>query len=71
MKFYGQPIKKMFKKIYSRETNTKTEEGTYRQPSGKTSPSSAGGASLLPGRGAKIPHASWPKTRNIKAEAMW
>ena len=27
----------------------------------KTSPSSAGGADSIPGRGAKIPHASWPK----------
>ena len=30
----------------------------------KTSPSSAGDAGLIPGRAAKIPHASWPK--NIK-----
>ena len=28
----------------------------------KTSPSSAGGAGWIPGRGAKISHASWPKT---------
>ena len=32
----------------------------------KTSPSSAGGAGSLPGQGAKIPHASWPKNQNIK-----
>ena len=32
----------------------------------KTSPSSAGGAGSIPGRGAKIPHASWPKNQNIK-----
>ena len=32
----------------------------------KTSPSNAGGVGLIPGRGAKIPHASWPKNRNIK-----
>ena len=32
----------------------------------KTSPSSAGGAGLIPGRGAKIPHASQPKNQNIK-----
>ena len=27
----------------------------------KTSPSNAGGAGLIPGRGAKIPRALWPK----------
>ena len=27
----------------------------------KTSPSNAGGAGSIPGRGAMIPHASWPK----------
>ena len=33
----------------------------------KTSPSNAGGAGSIPGRGAKIPHASWPKIqKNIK-----
>ena len=32
----------------------------------KTSPSNAGGAGLIPGRGAKIPHASRPKNQNIK-----
>ena len=32
----------------------------------KTSPSNAGGAGSIPGRGAKIPHAPWPKNRNIK-----
>ena len=32
----------------------------------KTSPSNAGGAGSIPGRGAKIPHASWPKNQNIK-----
>ena len=30
----------------------------------KTSPSNAGDASLIPGQGAKIPHASQPKTEN-------
>ena len=28
----------------------------------KTSPSNAGGVGLIPGQGAKIPHASGPKT---------
>ena len=32
----------------------------------KTSPSSAGGESLIPGPGAKIPYASQPKNQNIK-----
>ena len=32
----------------------------------KTSLCKAGGAGLIPGRGAKIPHASRPKDRNIK-----
>ena len=32
----------------------------------KTSPSIAGGAGLIPGWGAKIPHASRPKNQNIK-----
>ena len=30
----------------------------------KTSPSNAGGAGSIPGRGAKIPHASRPKNQN-------
>ena len=37
--------------------------------SGKTSPSSAGGAGLIPGRGAEIPHASRPKKPKHKTEA--
>ena len=32
----------------------------------RTSPSNAGGAGSVPGRGAKIPHASGPKNQNIK-----
>ena len=32
----------------------------------KTSPSNAGGAGSIPGRQAKIPHASGPKSQNIK-----
>ena len=31
-----------------------------------TLPSSSGGAGLVPGQGAKIPHASWPKSQSIK-----
>ena len=32
----------------------------------ETSPSNAGCVGLIPGRGAKIPHASRPKNQNIK-----
>ena len=32
----------------------------------KTSPSSAGGVGLIPGRGAKVLHALWPKNQNMK-----
>ena len=36
----------------------------------KTSPFSAGGAGSIPGQGAKIPHASWPKKPKHKTEAI-
>ena len=32
----------------------------------KTLPSKAGGVGSTPGRGAKVPHASWPRHPNIK-----
>ena len=32
----------------------------------KTSPPNAGDTGLIPGRGAKIPHALWPRNQNIK-----
>ena len=32
----------------------------------KASPSSAGGVGSIPGLGAKILHASWPKKHSIK-----
>ena len=32
----------------------------------ETLPSSAGGVDLIPGQGAKVPHASRPKNQNIK-----
>ena len=32
----------------------------------KTLPSNGGGVGLIPGQGAKIPHASQPKHQNIK-----
>ena len=36
----------------------------------KTSLSNAGGPSLIPGWGANIPHASWPKNQKDKTEAI-
>ena len=36
----------------------------------KTLPSNAGGEGSIPGWGAKIPHASWPESQNIKKEAI-
>ena len=32
----------------------------------KTLPSNAGGVGSIPGQGAKISHASWPKKQNMK-----
>ena len=32
----------------------------------KTSPYNAGSEGSIPGPGAKIPHASWPKNQNVK-----
>ena len=34
----------------------------------KTLPSNTGGAGLIPGLGAKIPHALWPENQNIKKQ---
>ena len=36
----------------------------------KTSPSNAGGAGLIPGQGAKIPHVSPPKHQKHKTAAI-
>ena len=37
----------------------------------KTLPSNAGCAGLIPGQGAKIPHASQPKNQNIKKKKQY
>ena len=37
-----------------------------RGPVVKTSPSNVGGVCSIPGPGAKIPHASWPKNQNVR-----
>ena len=36
------------------------------RPMVNSSPSKAGNVGSIPGQGAKIPHASWPKNQNIK-----
>ena len=35
-------------------------------PAVKTLPSHSAGAGSIPGQGARIPHTSWPKNKNIK-----
>ena len=48
-------------------SNIKKRAGDFPGgPVDKTSPSNAGGAGSIPGWGAKIPHASWPKNQNIE-----
>ena len=37
----------------------------------ETSPSNAGGMGLMPGQGAKIPHASWPKNQNMEQKQYY
>ena len=50
-----------------RETRKKSQEGDFPVgPVAKTWPSSAGGAGLIPGWGAKRLHASQPTNQNIK-----
>ena len=47
------------------DAKEKVSGGFPGGPVVKTSPSSAGGAGLIPGQGAKIPHASQPKKTKI------
>ena len=37
----------------------------------KILPSNAGGVGLIPGWGDKIPHASWPKSQNLKKQDQY
>ena len=37
----------------------------------RTSPSNAGGAGMIAGQRAKIPHALWPKNQNIKKKKRY
>ena len=48
----------------------KSERGFPGIPEVKTSPSNAGDVSLIPGRGAKIPHTLWPKKPEHNMEAI-
>ena len=45
-------------------------QGLVSESSVKTSSSSAGGVSLIPGPGTKIPYASWPEKQNIKQKQL-
>ena len=60
--------------IHSAWCQTQKVRRRYRDlPGGpvvKTSPSSAGGAGSIPGRGARIPHASGPRKPKHKTEAI-
>ena len=40
-------------------------------PAVKISPPNAGGSGSIPGQGAKIPHASWPKSQNLKQKQYY
>ena len=48
------------------ESKTTTTWDFPGGPVVNTLPSSEAGAGLIPGRGAEIPHASWPKNQNMK-----
>ena len=42
-------------------------QGTFLgRPVVRTSPTDAGGTGSIPGWGAQIPHASWPKNQDVK-----
>ena len=60
------------KKFTKKKKNKKRPDGDFSGgPAVKISPSSAGGAGLIPGRGAKIPHVSQTRNRNIKQKQYW
>ena len=49
------------------------KEASWDVPGGpvvKTSPASARGVGLIPGRGTKIPHVSWPKNTKPNTETI-
>ena len=55
-------------RVPNRQPEDKEEraEGLPGGPVAKNPPSNAGGMGSIPGLGAKIPHALWPKNQNIK-----
>ena len=59
-------LSSLFKKVTNSEFLTNSEKDFAGGPVVKTSPSNEGGVGSIPGLGAKIPHASWPKNQNIK-----
>ena len=52
--------------FFNLHPNRKRGRDFPRGPVVKTLPSNIGGLGSMPGWGAKIPHASWPKNQNIK-----
>ena len=52
--------------IYFKKKKKDLEGTSLGGPVVKTSPFNAGDAGLIPGQGAKIPHASGPKNQNVK-----
>ena len=70
------PLLKSFSKCNDQNWMQCNTQGVIlRDPPGgpavKTLPSKAGGTGLIPTQGAKIPHASWPKTqKKHKREAI-
>ena len=64
LKIYS--ISKAFQKSRKLSWQEETVGDFPGGPVVETSLSSAGGAGSIPGRGAKIPHTSWPKNQNLK-----
>ena len=62
--FHNQGL--MRSKINTKKKRKKGRGGFSGSPVVKTLPSNAGNLGLIPGRGTKIPHASWPRKQNIK-----
>ena len=56
----------MLSMFFNLHLNRKRGMDFLRGPVVKTLPFNVGGLGLMPGWGAKIPDASWPKSQNIK-----
>ena len=66
----AQPGEVLIKTTFSSEVEQK-QTARWDFPGGpavKTLPSNAGGEGSIPGGGAQIPHASWPKKPRHKTE---